>query len=200
MLCYFATIKQIAFSEVSRQETRRYQIKLILSNDPDGEQPIIFTFDSKLTADTVIHTLEGYCKLSPDMRENSSINNERAPLLVNGCPFRWFVFNRTNNINTCFVVITITSWNDLFALVQAEFLSLFCFTYQCEYFDVLICFSNIFFLFYFSTDHTCLFRPMTKVSPFLFRLPSLLQMVYWIYFQLLLLFAHDSWQKNFHKF
>ncbi|VDL19613.1 unnamed protein product [Hymenolepis diminuta] len=83
MLCYFATIKQIAFSEVSRQETRRYQIKLILSNDPDGEQPIIFTFDSKLTADTVIHTLEGYCRLSPDMRENSSINNERAPLLVN---------------------------------------------------------------------------------------------------------------------
>nr|CUU97449.1 hypothetical transcript [Hymenolepis microstoma] len=88
MLCYFASIKQIAFSEVPRQETRRYQIKLILSDDPDGEQPIIFTFDSKLTADTVIHTLEGYCKLSPDMRENSSTNKERAPLLVNGCPFR----------------------------------------------------------------------------------------------------------------
>ncbi|KAM7542160.1 hypothetical protein Aperf_G00000000180 [Anoplocephala perfoliata] len=87
MLCYFASIKQIAFSEVSRQEGRRYQIKLILSNDPVGEQPIIFTFDSKLTADTVIHTLEGYCKLSPDMRENSS-TTEGASLLVNGCPFR----------------------------------------------------------------------------------------------------------------
>ena len=87
MLCYFASIKQIVFSEVLRKEGKRYQVKLILANDPAAEQPIIFTFDSKLTSDTVIHTLEGYCKLSPDLRNNLPAN-ERAPLLSNGCPFR----------------------------------------------------------------------------------------------------------------
>lgn len=88
MLCYFASIHQIIFSEISRKEGRRYQVKLILSNDPDAEQPIIFTFDSKLTADTVLHTLEGYCKLSPDMRTNSTAT-EHGSLLLTGCPFRW---------------------------------------------------------------------------------------------------------------
>ncbi|KAL5961622.1 Inactive tyrosine-protein kinase kin-32 [Taenia solium] len=87
MLCYFASIHQIIFSEISRKEGRRYQVKLILSNDPDAEQPIIFTFDSKLTADTVLHTLEGYCKLSPDIRTNSAATGH-STLLLNGCPFR----------------------------------------------------------------------------------------------------------------
>ncbi|CDI96880.1 protein tyrosine kinase [Echinococcus multilocularis] len=87
LLCYFASIQQIIFSEISRKEGRRYQVKLVLSNDPDAEQPIIFTFDSKLTADTVLHTLEGYCKLSPDMQTNSAAA-EHGPLLLNGCPFR----------------------------------------------------------------------------------------------------------------
>ncbi|KAL5105504.1 Focal adhesion kinase 1 [Taenia crassiceps] len=87
MLCYFASIHQIIFSEISRKDSRRYQVKLILSNDPNAEQPIIFTFESKLTADTVLHTLEGYCKLSPDMRTNSAAT-DHSSLLLNGCPFR----------------------------------------------------------------------------------------------------------------
>lgn len=93
MLCYFASIGQIVFSEVNRKEGRRYQVKLILLNDPDGGQPIIFTFDSKLTADTVLHTLEGYCKLSPDMREDVEKARRAASVdpisvLSNGCLFR----------------------------------------------------------------------------------------------------------------
>uniref|UniRef100_A0A5K3EYU8 Protein kinase domain-containing protein n=1 Tax=Mesocestoides corti TaxID=53468 RepID=A0A5K3EYU8_MESCO len=92
MLCYFASIGQILFSEVTRKEGRRYQVKLILSNDPEAGQPIIFTFDSKLSADTVVHTLEGYCKLSPDMRDSVNVEPpmtaEHASLLSAGCPFR----------------------------------------------------------------------------------------------------------------
>ncbi len=92
MLCYFASIGQIVFSEVNRKEGRRYQVKLILSNDDDAGQPIIFTFDSKLTADTVLHTLEGYCKLSPDMREGAerarAASASRDSILSAGCPFR----------------------------------------------------------------------------------------------------------------
>uniref|UniRef100_A0A0V0J5K1 Focal adhesion kinase 1 n=1 Tax=Schistocephalus solidus TaxID=70667 RepID=A0A0V0J5K1_SCHSO len=83
LLTFFMSIEKVVVSEISSREGRRYQVKLILANDPEAGQPIIFTFDSRTVADTVAHTVEGYCRLArPEAKQPD------RPLLIWGCPFR----------------------------------------------------------------------------------------------------------------
>ncbi|VDK38555.1 unnamed protein product [Dibothriocephalus latus] len=82
-MTFFMSIEKVVVSEITGREGRRYQVKLILANDPEAGQPIIFTFDSRMVADTVAHTVEGYCQLArPEAKQSD------RPLLIWGCPFR----------------------------------------------------------------------------------------------------------------
>ncbi|VDL89338.1 unnamed protein product [Schistocephalus solidus] len=90
LLTFFMSIEKVVVSEISGREGRRYQVKLILANDPEAGQPIIFTFDSRTVADTVAHTVEGYCRLArPEAKQPD------RPLLIWGCPFRTHLYHGT---------------------------------------------------------------------------------------------------------